>query len=462
MKRISLTLFFLVSLLYCQAQDITGTWYGRLVQFDLRLVFHISEKDGSYQTLLDSPDQHSNGITTGSTTFDGTHLTIEIPKLKAQYKGDYANGEIKGTFTQHDLPFPLDLSRQETIRKRPQEPKPPFPYHTEDLTFENPAAGITLAGTLTLPQKEGKFPAVVLISGSGPQDRNEELMGHKPFLVIADYLTRQGIAVLRFDDRGFGKSGGQFSGATSQDFATDVQAAVNYLKTRKEIQSNRIGLVGHSEGGMIAPMVAANDSQIAFIVLLAGVGTKGHDLLVTQAITLTKAAGGGEEEIRTVGAVQREAGRIVIDYPVQEAASKLDSLYKKTFETSPGNESLTPEAKQKYIRQAIAKITDPWTRYFIAYDPAPVLAKVKCPVLALNGEKDLQVVAHENLEGIRNALQKSGNQKVKTVSFPGLNHLFQECKTGVIAEYAEIEQTFSPEVLKVMGDWIKEQTQKKK
>ena len=152
----------------------------------------------------------------------------------------------------------------------------------------------------------------------------------------------------------------------------------------------------------------------------------------------------------------------MLDYPVQEAASKLDSLYKKTFETSPGNESLTPEAKQKYIRQAIAKITDPWTRYFIAYDPAPVLAKVKCPVLALNGEKDLQVVAHENLEGIRNALQKSGNKKVKTVSFPGLNHLFQECKTGVIAEYAEIEQTFSPEVLKVIGDWIKEQTQKEK
>ena len=462
MKKTSLLIFFLVSLFYCQAQDITGTWYGRVVQIDLRLVFHISEKDGSYQTLFDSPDQGSKDIPTGKTTFDGTHLTIDIPNLNAQYKGEYSNGEIKGTFTQHATPLSLDLSRQETIRKRPQEPKPPFPYYTEDLTFKNPEAGITLAGTLTLPQKEGKFPAVVLISGSGAQDRDEKLMGHKPFWIIADYLTRQGIAVLRFDDRGFGQSGGKFQNATSQDFATDVQAAVDYLRTRKEIQSTQIGLIGHSEGGMIAPMVAANNPHIAFIVSLAGVGTKGSDLVVTQAVTFTQAAGGGEEDVRLAGTTLREASQIVINNPGQQAISKLDSLYKKYFDIAPSTQSLTPEEKQNSIRQAIARIADPWMRYFLAYDPVPVLAQVKCPVLALNGEKDLQVAARENLEGMRDALQKGGNKQVKIISFPGLNHLFQECEKGTMDEYAEIEQTFSPEVLKVMGDWIKEQTQKKK
>lgn len=462
MKKTGLLILFLIGLLYSQAQDITGAWYGRLAQVDLNIVFHISEKDGSYKTEMDSPDQKAQGIPTSTTTFDGTRLTIEIPKLNAQYKGEYSNGEIKGTFTQHATPFTLNLSRQETKRKRPQEPKPPFPYYIEDLTFENPKAGITLAGTLTRPQKEGSFPAVILISGSGAQDRNEELMGHKPFWVIADYLTRQGIAVLRFDDRGFGKSGGKFHGATSQDFATDVQAAVDYLRKRKDIQSNLVGLIGHSEGGMIAPMVAADDPQIAFIVSLAGVGTKGLDLLVTQAVTFSKVAGGKEEEIKQIEITQREAAQIVTNYPVKQAIGKLDSLYKISFEKMPSVQSLTPEEKQKSIQQAIARLTDPWMRYFIAYDPAPVLAKVKCPVLALNGEKDIQVIAPENLEGFRNALQKGGNRQVKTVSFPGLNHLFQECKMGTIDEYALIEQTFSPDALKVMGDWIGEQIKKKK
>lgn len=462
MKKVSLIILFLVSLFYSQAQDITGTWYGKLTTFNLRLVFHISEENGSYHTKFDSPDQGSKNIPTGSTTFDGTHLSIDIPALGAQYKGELSNGEIKGTFTQHSTPLSLNLSRQEMIRKRPQEPKPPFPYHSEDLTFKNQEAGITLAGTLTLPQAEGKFPAVVLITGSGPQNRNEELMEHKPFLVIADYLTREGIAVLRFDDRGFGQSGGNFQEATSEDFATDVQAAVNYLRTRKEIQSNQIGLIGHSEGGSIAPMVAANDPRIAFIVSLAGPGIQGNELLVFQAISTAKREKMAEEHIRILEATQRKAGQIITDYPTQQATKKLDSLYSKYFESMPPSESIAPELIKRYIQQAVANINSPWMRYFITYDPVPVLAKVQCPVLALNGEKDVQVNAHENLEGIRNALQKGGNKQVKTISFPGLNHLFQECKTGTTDEYAEIEQTFSPEVLKVISDWINKQIQKKK
>lgn len=462
MKKTSLLLFLLASILYSQAQNITGTWYGRLTQFDLRLVFHISEKDGSYRTVFDSPDQSSTNIPTGSTTFDGTLLTIEIPKLNAQYRGDYAGEEIKGTFTQNGASFPLVLSRRETIRKRPQEPKPPFPYYSEDLTFENPKAGITLAGTLTLPQKEGKFPAVVLITGSGAQDRNEEIVGHKPFWVIADYLTRRGIAVLRFDDRGTAQSGGQFRGATSEDFATDVQAAVNYLRTRKEIRSHHIGLIGHSEGGLIASLVAANDPGIAFVVSLAGVGVKGSELLVAQSVSTNRIMGASEEEIKIVETTQREAAYIVTHYPHEKIGNKLDSLYTRFFDITPSTRSLAPEERKQFVHQAVNAVMNPAMLYLISHDPEPVLAKVKCPVLALNGEKDIQVSARENLEAIRDALQKGGNRQVKTVSFPGLNHLFQECKTGAMSEYAEIEQTFSPEVLKVMDDWIKEQTHKKK
>jgi len=266
-------------------QEITGEWNGVLnIQgTQLRVVFNIKKTDSGYISTMDSPDQGAKDIPVATTTFEDPILKIKATAIGATYNGKLADGIITGTFVQRGMSLPLILSRdkvEKQVLKRPQEPKAPFPYYSEEVVFKNDKADITLAGTLTLPKKEGKFPVVILITGSGPQDRNEELMGHKPFLVIADYFTKKGIAVLRYDDRGFGKSTGNFKTATSNDFALDVESAVAYLKTRKEIDKNKIGLIGHSEGGIIAPMVAAKSKDVDFIVLLAGTGIPGDELLL--------------------------------------------------------------------------------------------------------------------------------------------------------------------------------------
>ena len=285
------------------SQSVLGDWNGILnIQgTQLRIVFHISETGGTYTATLDSPDQKAFGIPAGETTFAENNLEIKLPNLAAQYK-DAAAQVVDGTFSQGGATFSLKLTREEQEKqelKRPQNPVAPFPYAQEDVTYDNPAAqGVTLAGTLTLPKGDGPFPAVILISGSGPQNRDEELLGHKPFLVIADHFTRNGIAVLRFDDRGVGQSTGDFATATSADFATDVQAGVEYLKTRKEINARKIGLAGHSEGGLIAPMVAAKSADVAFIVLMAGPGVSGDKVIRLQSRLISKAEGKSEQEIK--------------------------------------------------------------------------------------------------------------------------------------------------------------------
>src|SRR5690606_29142835 len=252
------TLIILMATTFAIAQDITGTWNGKL-EFQgvqLRMVVNISQNEaGEYNGTMDSPDQGAKGIPLSNITFSNNSLAFSVPAAGVQYKRDLKDGIITGTFSQAGTSLPLNLSKGLGVN-RPQEPKAPFPYYSEDITFKNEKEGITLAGTLTLPEKTGNYPAVILISGSGPSNRNEEIADHKPFLLLADHLTKNGIAVLRFDDRGVGESGGDFQKATSADFATDVEAAFKYLKTRPEINKKKIGLLGHSEGGMIAPMVA--------------------------------------------------------------------------------------------------------------------------------------------------------------------------------------------------------------
>lgn len=274
------------------AQDISGTWHGKLTVPTglLTIVFHINQAaQGTYVTTLDSPDQGANGIKTQATSFSDSILTIQIPVIHASYKGKLKSDKtITGTFTQ-GMPIPLNLEKGEANRpKRPQEPQPPFPYKSEEVTVRNEQDGINLAGTLTLPEKGNKFPAVVLVTGSGAQNRDEEIMGHKPFLVIADYLTRNGIAVLRCDDRGTAASQGNHATATNEDFATDTEAAINYLRGRKEINTKKIGIIGHSAGGIIAFIVAAKDPAIAFIVSLAGAGVRGDSLMLKQVEMISK------------------------------------------------------------------------------------------------------------------------------------------------------------------------------
>jgi pimeloyl-ACP methyl ester carboxylesterase len=339
--------------------------------------------------------------------------------------------------------------------KRPQEPVKPYPYFYEDVTFENNQAKVTLAGTLTLPSKEGCYPAVILISGSGPQTRDSEFAGHKLFLVLADYLTRNGIAVLRYDDRGFGKSTGDFTTGTSLDFSYDVESAVEYLKTRKEIQKDKIGLIGHSDGAMIAPMVAARSSDVSFIVLLAGPGVEGAKLLVNRQELIERKMGMPENEIKKSRAQAEQIIQIVVSAKDGETAKTLLLEFsKRTYEDIPDHVIPRGMTKDQFISAQIEMFSSPWFKYFLTYDPQSNLQKVKCPVLALNGDKDVQVPSKENLEGIKNALNIGRNQNVTIREMPGLNHAFQESVTGMPEEYSTIEQTISPMALTAMSEWI--------
>lgn len=408
---------------------------------------------------MDSPDQGANGIPVTSTTFSDATIRFSIPTPGIEYEGVLgSDGMITGTFKQAGQSFPMNLTREmleKEILKRPQEPTQPYPYHSEDITFKNEKAGIELAGTLTLPKKDGVFPVVILISGSGPQNRDEELLGHKPFLILSDYLTRNGIGVLRFDDRGTAASKGDFSTATSKDFATDVEAGVAYLKSRKEINKKKIGLIGHSEGGIIAPMVAVNSKDIAFIVLLAGTGIPGGELLLLQQALISKVYGVSDEDVAKAHDYNKGAYAIVTaSSDIQQLKKDLTTYYNTRFQDNPDFQVPEGMTSDELIQSMVDQLANPWMQYFIQHNPSHVLEKVKYPVLAINGEKDLQVPPKENLGAIEAALKKGRNKKFTTQELPGLNHLFQECTTGSPEEYAKIEQTMSPVAMELVLKWV--------
>jgi pimeloyl-ACP methyl ester carboxylesterase len=446
------------------AQEITGQWNGVLkVQgTQLRLVFNVDKTDSGYSSTLDSPDQGANGIPVTITTFEDPKIKFEVKNLGIEYNGELKENEITGTFKQGGQVFPLTLSRKAVGKvetKRPQEPTKPYPYYSEDVTFQNVEANISLSGTLTLPGKEGNFPVVILISGSGPQNRDEELLGHKPFLVISDHLTKNGIGVLRYDDRGVGKSEGDFKTSTSADFATDVESAIAYLKTRKEINKKKIGLMGHSEGGLIAPMVASQSEDVSFIVLLAGTGLQGDKIILLQQALIAKADGTSDSDImEATDAFTKAVDMVMKSDDEQKLKTDLTNFINKLIEDDPSAEIPSGLTKEEFVSAQVNEISSPWMKYFLKLDPAIALEKVKCPVLAINGEKDLQVPPKENLEAIKKALVKAGNENVTVVELANLNHLFQECETGSPKEYANIEQTFSPTALTLILDWIKAQT----
>jgi uncharacterized protein len=331
-----------------------------------------------------------------------------------------------------------------TEEKRPQNPVKPYPYREEEVTYESKEPGVKLVGTLTLPDSGGPFSAVLLITGSGSQDRNEEIMGHKPFLVLADHLTRKGIAVLRVDDRGVGGSSPGTIEPSSLNFAQDVMGGVSYLKSRKEINPKWIGLIGHSEGGIIAPMVAAQSSDIAFIVMMAGTGVSGDEILTLQSELIMKANGASEELVQENIKAQKILYEIMRSTPDNEEAEK------KMREAVSGMNPVIRDAVHAQLKPTLSA----WMRYFITYDPQETLGKVKCPVLAINGEKDLQVSPRQNLPAIEKALRAGGNKDYKTMELQGLNHLFQTCKIGSVSEYSQIDETISPAVLELISSWI--------
>ena len=440
--------------------SIAGSWLGKINTgaIQLRIVINLSViENDSLVATLDSPDQGAKGIKLGPVSNSGETLKISADALKAEYNGTIKNDTvIEGTWTQSGASLDLNLVKLRTVfaLNRPQEPKPPFPYKSTDTTFTNDIAKIRLAGTLTIPEEPGPFPTVILITGSGAQNRNEELMGHKPFWVIADYLSRNGIAVFRYDDRGVGSSQGTQSNANSADFATDVEAAFNFLKNYPKIKSEEIGLMGHSEGGLIAPIVASSNIDIAFIVSLAGPGATGQQIVIRQAQDIGKLSGLSEEKIRKSTETNKKLYAVLRkEKDDKKAEIKILALYKEILvkEKTPNEETAKALAQ---LKATFGAATYPWFRYFLFTDAATFWEKVTCPVLALNGEKDTQVNADENLKDIEKALKSAGNNSVETMKLPGLNHLFQHCKTGLPGEYGNIEETFSPEALKIISDWI--------
>lgn len=465
MKKLALILLSNLICLISFGQNMSGQWNGALnIQgTQLRLVFNIIQTANVLSSTMDSPDQGAKGIPTTATSFDNSILKVTISNAKIEYEGTLGKDNIiVGVFKQGGLSLPLNLSKKLIEKEkllRPQEPQKPFSYYSEDISFENKPAGIKLAGTLTLPTKDGVYPVVILISGSGPQNRDEELLGHKPFLVLSDYLTKNGIAVLRYDDRGTAFSTGDFKAATSLDFASDVKAGIEYLKTRKEINKKYIGLLGHSEGGIIAPMVASNSKDVTFIVLLAGTGIQGDQLLLMQQKLIGKASGVSDEDLQKNESTNRKAFEIVNkSNSLEQLEIDLAGYLRQVLKDKLNNGKPKGMSDDDFVNLQVKQIANPWMQFFIKYDPAPILEKVKCPVLAINGEKDLQVPPKENLEAIKKSLLKGENRKVTTKELPNLNHLFQECKTGSPEEYAKITQTFSPIALTEILNWIQTQT----
>jgi pimeloyl-ACP methyl ester carboxylesterase len=469
MKRITLFTLFLISLMISNAlyaQDIinkkiiTGSWLGKLNTgaIELRAIFNLSiTGNDSLIATLDSPDQGVKNIKLGQVTLTGEVIKISAPALMGEYNGTIKNDTlIEGTWKQAGNTMALNLAKLKTAFtvKRPQEPKPPFPYTSEEVTFINDKFNIKLAGTLTIPSCKSPFKTVILITGSGPQNRNEELLGHKPFLVIADYLSRYGIAVLRYDDRGVGNSQGNYSEATSADLATDAEAAFNFLKNYPKINNKEIGLVGHSEGGLIAPIVAASNPEIGFVVSLAGPGVTGQQIIIRQSQDISRLSGEKESAIRENTETTKKLYAVLRkEKDNKKAEVKILALYRDSEQKKKLSKEVTEKAVNQ-LKMSFGANQYTWFRYFITTDPSTFWKNVECPVLALNGEKDVQVAAHENLPAIEKALKSGGNKNVKVIKLPGLNHLFQHCKTGLPSEYGAIEETFSPEALKIISDWI--------
>ncbi|WP_018629846.1 alpha/beta hydrolase family protein [Niabella aurantiaca] len=437
-------------------QSIAGSWQGNLdisAGRTIPLVIHIEQSGDSLKAVMDSPAQGVKEIPVDRTAFDSNLLRFELHALKIQYAGALQGDSIAGTFTQAGYALPLVLRKNKNGNKpfyhRPQEPQPPFSYHTEAVGFKNTTQGNRLAGTLTTPTAGQDFPVVVMITGSGAQNRDEELFGHKPFLVIADYFANHGIGSLRLDDRGVGGSEKGKADPTSADFATDIHSAVEYLVQRG---FKNTGLLGHSEGGVIAPIVATKNPNVKFMILMAGLGVTGAELNVQQIRLLNKVMGATDATAEKRAAETQVVVNAILKYRQPELGTELEKIYSRIF--LPDSMQQNAREKNDFIRQQLSRASAPWFVFLTRYNPNDYLTCIKIPVLALNGSLDVQVAAKENLAGIKAGLEKAGNKNFEVKELPGLNHLFQEAGTGAPSEYAQIEQTMAPAVLELMTRWI--------
>ena len=445
--KLNIIILLLFAVLHCNAQ-IEGYWKGQidLGTMKLEMAFNITANENGYSTTLDVPAQGAFDFPVDETIFQDRRLQLTMSAMDASFSGTLKEGIIEGEFTQRGMTSPLNLvkaEKKEQKKTRPQDPQPPFDYQIEEVTFVNEKEGNTLVGTLTIPKGEGPFPAMVLVSGSGQQDRDEELMNHRPFWVIADYCALHGIAVLRYDDRGIGGSTGEVENATSMDFSYDAEAAFDYLRNRKEINASKVGILGHSEGGVINFMVSARRPEVAFLVSLAGPSVNGIEVLKDQQAAILRASGMSEEMVQFNGNANAQMFDIIEASNDREEA---DSLLRQLVKGWGYNEELT--------EQTVSQMTMPWMYYFLKYDPTEAIVKTNCPALLLNGSKDLQVIASQNLPGYEKIIAEYGKTNLILRELPDLNHLFQHCETGSPNEYFEIEETISPEVLELIVGFV--------
>lgn len=445
--------FVLFALTPADAQEgLTGTWAGQLEvgPNKIDLIFHVVEEGNTFKTRMDIPAQGVKDAAASSTLVEDKRIHFAFGQFNIEYEGNLeSEGLILGEYRQGGITLPLNLTRDVPTVLRPQEPLPPFPYHSEEIQFSS-TDGTLLAGTLSSPKTDGVAAFVIIISGSGPQDRDGSMFGHKPYLVLGDHLNRAGIGVLRFDERGMGQSEGVAGMTDLSTQIQDVQAALTYLKNRSDLRPTNLGLIGHSIGGLVAPQVAGLDAAVDFLVLLAAPGLPGDELMLSQKADYERKLGIPEFQISQGQALIQGAYNLITQSNLNGDALRdsLDQFYIQRYGT------MLPESQRNMVVNQLS--SSPEVVDLIRSQPAQHLEKIQIPVLALNGDKDFQVLSAENLPAIEAALKKAGNPHVHTVELKGLNHLFQESQTGLLDEYAQIEQTFSPQALNLITTWILE------
>ncbi len=444
-------------------REHVATWIGTLEaggqEFEFQL--RVFEEGDLKSAVLDSFSESMMGLATEFRQ-QNEEFQFEVPISEGKFVGELNEdkNKVDGKWIQRGSEFDLSFESipvaetKSAVVRRPQTPNVPFPYDTVELSIEIKEAGLVLAGTLSTPRSEGPFPTVILVSGSGPQDRDETILGHKPFLVLADHLTRSGFAVFRYDERGVGESTGVYQGATTEDFASDAEAIYQSLLDNPLVDKENFGIIGHSEGGLVAPMIAARNSDVAFVVLMAGPGVTGKKILLTQSREIAAVAGASAEALDLNEGIltmildrispENEEGNLV-ERAIEEFRKTLDEEQLKQF----GTPDLAPAQFEQF--------ETPWFKFFNVYDPAPALEKVKCGVLSIIGEKDLQVDCEINQAAIEAALKTGGNENFSIINLPELNHLFQKCETGSPGEYSRIEETLNPKFLETVTDWLLEQ-----
>lgn len=464
-KLLLFQIFLLISLplmVAGQNESIIGSWEGTLPTHSktIKIIATFSaDSVGKIKGVVDSPEQGLSNLALDNVSFADNLLKFEFKAGGTIYEGKLTADEINGKWSQGGQSATVNFKRvaktptpKTSAPNKPQTPQPPFPYKSEEIVFENKKANVKLAGTLTIPNSSRPVPAVILLTVAGPNDRDMSNGGHKHFAVLADFLTRQGIAVLRYDDRGVGKSTGDLFQSTISDFADDALAGIEFLKSRSEIDKQKIGLVGNSEGGAVAPLAATRSTDVAFVVMLAGPGITGAEIIKTQTQTLAKSQGLSAKETAKILALGNKVFQILA---TEKDDEKAKVLLRKLAKENPITPVLGANLLGTNDLEAQIKLyVSPWYRYQISYDPKTVLAKVKCPILVMNGELDMIINAKQNLQSIQEVLSQNGNPDYTIIHLPRLNHIFQTAKTGSPTEYRTLEETFSPLALKTIANWI--------